>query len=256
LKQHFILYLAIAFILSACAPTNYTYIKKNYDLGNYKISEVLVAVEYLNLKETLTGSWIFNENTNLSNQDRIYGIVVEMLENKGYTIANQSLKTSGLILNRNILAKHYYNEKLQELPISPPFIIRSIDIDEATIQGLEVLLAEINKPVSHVMSDYKSFINNNFKPQMQSINIDDNVAILLIQSFKPKNTIFSSFDVGFGVSSSSSAVFASTDNVTYKPTSYAYLIHKGTGELLWSNKISEIKSKNQLKFFEKFPIKL
>lgn len=246
----------MAFILSACAPTNYVFVKPNYQQDNYNISEVLIAIEHLSLKESFTGALSFNENVNLSNQDRLHEMAAEMLQNKGYVVADSSLKTSGFIVNRDMRVKHYYQEKIQALPISPPFIIRSVELDEATIQGLEILLAEINKPVSRVMADYKSFINNNFSAQMPALNISDDTAILMIQSYKPKNSIAGSFDVGFGVSSSSGGVYASTNNVALRPSSYAFLIHKGTGDLLWSNKISEIKPENQIDFFMELPEQL
>jgi len=247
------LIVSLILILSACAPTSHVYVKSNQNGHNNMIREVVIMVEYLEIKEDSGEYWNFNENLNLLKQDELYMIAQKMLESKGYYLANKNLKTSGLITDRNLMLEHYVNNKLQNEVISPPYIVRSINLDDKNIQGFEMLLAELNQPISPAMVDLRSYVFSNFKSQMSDLNLSDDSAIFIIQVYKPKFSVFSNINIGFTASSSGSSIGIGREH--QPPSSYAYLIHVGTGDVIWSNKISLITAGNQAKFFKQLPFK-
>lgn len=240
-------------LLCACAPTNYVYVKKFRD-KTPKIENVIIMVEYLDIKQGFGQYWKFNEAANLFQQDYLYDVSVARLEAKGYKVSPKFLKTSGLIVDRSFRVKHFVNKKVMPELITPPFIIRSFDIDDDTIHGLEYLLAALNRPMSAVMSDLRAYVVNNYLQQMQAIDLPENTGILIIQSYKPKSYPFADFDVGIGGSSFNSSVGIS--HYAMPATTRAYFLHKGTGDLIWSNQTALINDKNQQQFFFELPSKL
>lgn len=246
--------LSLLLFLTACAPTSHVYVKNNFKEFIPKISKVLIVVESLKIKQSNRGVWIFDEEANLAIQDEIYDIASHMLQNKGYELANMSLKTSGLIVDRNFHVEHYINGEMQNHMISAPYIIRSVNFDDENIQAIESLLSQLNRPISPVMQDMRSYIDNNFRQQVSAINIDSDVAILVLQSYLPRESKFANFDIGISFASAGNSAFIDMGRPVARATSHAYLIHKATGDLLWSNKTSVINAKTQEKFFTELPI--
>ena len=245
------LILLSSLLISACTPSNSVYVRKDILDENHKISEILIVVEYLNMKENLDGSFTFSEDVNLINQDEIYNLISGVLKDKGYPVSSAYLKSSGFIMDRSVVVRHYYNGKKENKMISPPFILRSFNLDESVIQGLEILMYELNKPVSRVLEDYRANIYNNYLEVMPMIDLPDDTAILLVESYRPKNAFLGSFDVGFGVGNSGASM--GLYNRPYKPKTEVFFIHKGSGDLLWSNQTSLLGEENKEKFFQTFP---
>jgi len=244
----------IIFFMISCAPTNYVYTKK-VNSTIHEIKHVLIMIEYLDAKDDIKGFWNFDEVSNLTNQDFLFEIASQMLVNKGYQISDKNLKTSGLIIARDFYMDHYVDKQLQEDVISPPYIVRSVNLDDKNIQGLEILLAELNRPMSTVMADYRGFIKNNYHELTSNINLSNESAILIIQSYKPRVSMLKNLDLGYSVSSADPDGQVAIGIAKKNYTSYAYLIHKGTGDLLWSNKTRLITESNQEKFFRELPLK-
>ncbi len=249
---NFLLILFSIVFLQACAPTNYVYVKKK-NPDTHKINQVMIMVEYLSIKDDLKGFWNFDENSNLANQDKLYEIAASMLQLKDYSLSDSVLKSSGLIIDRGYLVDHLIDKKRQPQPIEPPYILRSINLDNTTIQGLEELLLELNTPVSNVMSDMRSFVKNNFVKQTRTLGLPSDTAILIIQTYKPRVSIFADIQVDLVSSASGNGAFVNL-NGRSRPTTYAYMIHVGTGDLLWSNKTTLITDKNHEKFFFELPL--
>jgi hypothetical protein len=245
-----ILYLTYFLFLGACAPTNYVYVKKFGDKIP-TIENVIIVVEYLDIKQGFGQYWKFDEAANLIQQNYLFETSAKMLEGKGYHVSPSFLKTSGLILDRNFRVKHYLGKQVMPELITPPYIIRSFNINDDNIHALEYLLAGLNRPMSAVMSDLRGYVVNNYIQEIQGIDLPENTGIFIIQSYKPKSYPFGEFNVGIGGSSFDTSVGIRSDALP--ATTHAYFLHKGTGDLLWSNKISLINNKNQEKFFMDLP---
>lgn len=240
-------------LLQACAPTSYVYVKSQHNNNNSVINKVVIIVESLSLKDDLRGYWNFDEDINLSNQDELLLMAQQALLARNYKVAHKQLLSSGLIMHRDFLADHYLQGKKQDEPISAPYILRSINLLDEEIIVYEDLLAELNRPISPAMKDLRSFVVNNYKAQTAKMGLTDDTAILLIQSYQPKASLFSNVDIGISTSSSGNGGFVGFGGNNPRPTSYAYLIHVRTGDLLWSNKTTLIKANNWQKFFNELP---
>lgn len=241
-------------LLSGCASVNPVYISKTFDKTN-QLNQVLIMIEYLELKDDTRNYWNFDEEANIKQQDLLYQIAHQMLLEKGYEVSSSSLKTSGLVVARDYYVDHYINKKPKPQPIAPPYIIRSIDLNDDHIYALESLLATLTEPVSSVMSDYRAFIKNNYKEQTQNIDISDDIAILVVQSYRPRTTVFSNVDVGFSFSNGGNGAFAGIGGRQQFAKTSAYFIHKGSGDVIWANHTDLIRVKSQQKFFSQLPKK-
>jgi hypothetical protein len=211
-------------------------------------------IEYLEAKNDIKGFWNFDEENNLNNQDALYDIASLMLINKGYLLSEKTLKTSGLIMARDFYMDYYVGKQLQDEAISPPYIVRSVNLEDKNIQVLEGLLAELNRPMSPVMADYRGFVDNNYKQHTAALGFSNDTAILLIQSYKPRVSLFDNVTLNYSVSSSGGGGAVGMGRHAPKASSHAYLIHIGSGDLLWSNKTSLIKPSNHEKFFKELPL--
>lgn len=245
------LFLICFLALSACAPINYVYVKKLTDTS-LVIDNVIIMVEYLDVKQSFGQYWKFDELANLIQQDYLYQIAVTILEEKGYQISSSFLKTSGLITDRNFRVKHYVRKKAMPELITPPFIIRSVNLNDENIRSLENLLAALNRPMSAVMAELRGYVVNNYQQQMKDIEIPENTGLLILQTYKPRYNIFADVDVGYTGGLFDSSVAIGSRSLS-SATTYGYFLYKGTGELLWSNKISLINDKTQEKFFLDLP---
>ena len=251
--NRFFVMLILICLMMGCAPSNHVYVKPHYQDQPFSISNVLIMIEYLEIKDDIKGLWNFSEGRNLFQQDQLYATAQLMLEQKGYGVAAMHLKTSGLIIDRSFAVEHYIGDKQQGV-ISPPYIVRSYNLDESQIQGLEMLLAELNRPLSPAMVDLRSYVKNNYKQQMSAIDLDDNMAILIIQVYRPRVSVFANVGVMVSLSSSGShGSYVGVGGHNQSPISVAYLLHKGTGDVIWSNKTTLITEKNRDKFFTELP---
>ena len=251
LKFFTILWLCVVFLLS-CTSLQRVYVKP-FDPKTPPVKRVFVMIEYLRLYDDLKGYWNFDETKNLFKQDEYDAVIRKMLLEKGYEVSPKSLKTSGLIMERTFFADHFINKHTQKSPISPPYIIRSIDLDDTIIQSLESLLLELNQPISSVLSDYQSHIYNNFKSVTDSVNLIQEDALVILSAYEPKVSPFA--NINLDVFASSGANGASINIADNEPRSQfaAYFIHLKTGELLWSNKTSSLSKNYQQQFFMQFP---
>jgi hypothetical protein len=245
--------LAFFAFLVSCTPTNYVYVKK-FNHVKPKIEQVLIMVEYLDVKDDIKGLWNFEETTNLTKQDELYTFASAVVKSKGYELSPSYLKTSGLIIDRSFLVDHYIQKQKQEMPISPPYIVRSVNLEDSTIRSLEILLAQLNRPMSAAMADLRSFVVNDYSKQTQSLELPKNTALLIIQTYRPRVSLFSNVDIGFSASNFSNSTSIGLGGGGQRPTSYAYFIHADTGDLLWSNKTGLITEGNQQKFFTQLPL--
>jgi hypothetical protein len=223
----------------------------------------MIIVEYLHLKDDLGELWDFDENRNLQYQDLIFDNAVSMLHSKGFKISASSIKASGLNLDKNLVVEHYKNKELQAGLISPPFIIRSENLVMPPIESLEQLLVELYISLDPMIVDRSPLSQNyldtmNFKEYLQDIDVSENTAILVIQSAHLSTSAIKGLGVGliFAAASSSNRghVQVGFQHGHQGPAINAYLIHKGSGELLWTNYSTQaIKSTKSHHLFNTFP---
>ncbi len=248
-----ILILLLITILQACTSTSYVYVKPNLEKSVINISRVVIMVEYLNLYKDLHGYQNFDENINMLKQEELLESTREELLAKGYSISAKQLLTSGLIMDREFRVDHFVDGVEQGSPILAPYIIRSIDLLDDEIVAYESLLAELNAPISLNMSELRSYIINNFIKQTEQLKLPNDTAVLVIQSFHPRASLFSSIDIGFSTGTFGHDDFIRYNNNRPRPVTWGYFLHVGSGDVLWSNRINLINHKNQQKFFNGIP---
>ncbi len=233
--------LFLLIILHACTPKQF-YVKKEFNGKKPVIEKVFIAVEFASLKDDVGKLWDFDEEYNLNYQDKIYQGAKTALEAKGYHVLPSYLKTSGLMIDRNYEAEHYKNKKLQEKLISPPFIIRSTDLTDTDIDVLIDIHYELYNTISPSIAakthDYQHNSHQS-KKILSPLTLADNTAILIVSANKPRVSAIKNIGIGLLsaglVAGATSGAYIGVTTLHGIPTTNSYLIHKGSGELLWSN---------------------
>jgi hypothetical protein len=261
-----ILIIPILLILTSCGYKSH-YVKSNYSQSINDIDSVMIFVEYLHLKDDVGELWDFDENRNIKSQNIIFNNSLNMLQSKGYKIADANIKSSGINLDKNLIVEHYIGRELQQAVISPPFIIRTENLNHQSVASLEYLLSELYVSLDPnfvdrgpLSQDYLDTMN--FKEYLQDIDIPNNTAVLVVQSTQLSTSAVKGIGIGLlfaAAANSNSSHGHGHVNIGFNqqyqgPAVNAYLLHKGTGDLLWANYSNNtISSTKPHRLFETFP---
>ena len=243
----------LSFALFSCAP-KYDYVKTKFEHDVPPVKNVLLVLDYVSLKDDVGKLWDFDENYNLKQLDKNYAQLKTLIENKGYTVINKSLKASGLLMDSEYQAEHYVDKKLQDKLISPPFIIQATDLNDDEIQALLSLNYATRVHLGmQIMSKKKNshygLLTNN--DNWHNLNLSDDTAIVVININHPKISAVKA--MGIGVLSA-----AATGGYMYVtpygiPSTFGYMLHPKTGDILWTNYQSTIRFSKTSKFFAQMP---
>jgi hypothetical protein len=246
----------LTFTLMACAP-KYSFVKTKFDNEAPQIENILFVLDYVSLKDDVGELWDFDENKNIKNMDKMYSQIENILKSKGYNVLKSNLKASGLLINDEYQAEHYLDKKLQEDLISPPFLIRSNDINEENINNLRILNFDVRNHLAGQISSKIKNLGYGQLPSLDQLNMLDlpaNTAIVVVNSNRPKVSAIKAIGVGvMSAALTGGYLFLSSHGV---PSTFGYMVHADTGDILWSNYGPAVNFANNPKFMKDFPAKI
>ena len=243
----------LSLALISCT-SKYDYVKTNFEHDVPSVKNVLLVLDYVSLKDDVGKLWDFDENYNLKQLDNNYAQIKTLIEDKGYTVINKTLKASGLIIDNQYQAEHYLDKKLQEKLISPPFIIKATDLDDDEIQTLIILNYETRVHLGTEIMSKKKYLNYGLLPNignLAKLDLPDDTAIIVVNINNPKISAVKA--MGIGVLSA-----AATGGYMYVtpygiPSTFGYMLHPKTGDILWTNYGSRVRFLKSSKFFTLLP---
>jgi len=244
-------------LLFSCATKN-AYVKQDFSEGKPQIEHVLLLLDFTSLKDDIGKIWDFDEDYNIKQQDRIYSYISQLLQNKGFDVLPMSLKTSGLLINPNLIVEHYKQNELQLSHISAPFIMRSIEMSDNDLNQLTNLFYLLNGTVSHKVADnvhkYR-FASEEAARLLSTVDMPEKTAVLVITVNRPKVSVMKNIGIGLlsaaAMAAASGGTLVGVSTLHGTPSTFGYFVDTKTGQLLWTNYAGSTSFKNSKSSFIK-----
>lgn len=225
-------------------------------------TEVIVIYDYLALKDDIGELLDFEESKNQEGIETYGTLMKDMLENHGFSVSEKTLRSSGLGAPPNTVVEHHVDGKKADEPLALPLIWRSDGFSKQEIQAVTELYDELEFRVGSMPSGQfttPKIAQESFGEYMSGLELSDDTLVLLARITKPR--ISAGKTLGMVALSAATVGVATGGEYFAYPTYYvnermaAFLLHKGSGELLWKNfrpKVSGAKTAQE-KFFAGFP---
>lgn len=251
MKKAFLL--TLSFILISCTP-KYDFVKTKFDNGKPQVKNIMLVLDYVTLKDDVGKLYDFDENYNLKHMNLMYSKIKSLVETRGFSVLPETLKASGLLIDSEYQAEHYLNKKLQKDLISPPFILRITGMDDDMVDVLRDLNLESRAHLGYNIATEVKTYKYGTLPSLENLNklnLPEHTAILVINANRPKVSAIKA--IGVGVLSTALTGGYATVAMQGIPSTFGYLVHADTGDILWTNYGAADNFNKNSKFMKLFP---
>jgi len=233
------LLLFMTFGLAACQPKGsfiYQYPKTN----DIQIDQVMLVVDYLNLRDDVGKYWDFDSYYHQQTLNKLLFDVDLQLQQSGYPEVQSYLLSSGLLINQEFAVEHYIKEQLQDTLLYPPYILALHNMDSNQIKQHQEFLTIMVKYIAqrrHQGTDELSHQGMQMGYHFEAMDLPDNTAILYIYINQSAAGIVKQLSTLLLTGAlASQADYANVGiDLSNKRQASAFLIHKGSGQILWKN---------------------
>lgn len=229
----------LLFGLLACQPKG-AYLYQYPNAENHEINQVMLVIDYLNLKDDVGKYWDFDSHYHQKVLNQLLHKINSQLSKAGYPQVNTYLLSSGLLFKTDFSVEHYIQDQLQNELMYPPFILAKQNITEVQIPQHQEILGTFVKyiaPRRHHNSDELSHRGMQLGYQLESMDVADGTAIMYVQIDLSAPGIIKqlgAFLLSGAIASQADYAHIHLDATTKRHAS-AFLIHKGSGQILWKN---------------------
>ena len=233
------LIIMLVFGLAACQPKG-SLIYQYPNPEQLAIDEVVVVIDYLNLRDDVGKYWDFDSYFHQKSLDHLLVQANQTLQQAGYPAVHAYLLSSGLLINNDLPVEHYYQDQLQAELLYPPFILAQQDVsDEQIAQHQEFLTIMVKYMASrrHIEDDELSHRGMQMGYHFENMSLPDNTAILYIHINQSAAGIINQLATVLltgAIASQADYAYVGVD-LNAKRQASAFLVHKGSGQILWKN---------------------
>ncbi len=239
MKRPSLLLIFTFFGLAACQPKG-SLLYQYPTPENYTIDQVLVVIDYLNLKDDIGRYWDFDSYYHQQTLNRLLADVNLELQQSGYPKVQSYLLSSGLLINNEWAVEHYIDEQLQDQLLYPPFILAEQNINPTQIEQHQEFLTIMVKYIGqrrHHENDEYTHRGMQMGYHFESMDLAANTAILYLhidQSAPGISKQLGTFLISGAIASQADYGAVSLD-LNPKKHASAFMVHKGSGQILWKN---------------------
>lgn len=237
--KNFNLIVFICFALTACQPKgSLTYRYPTPE--QYDIKQVMVVIDYLNLRDDVGKLWDFDSYYHQKTLDQLLAQVNEQLQLAGYPAVEAYLLSSGLLIKNDFAVEHYFNEQLQPELLYPPYILAQQNINNEHIaqhQEFLGLMVKYMGPRRHIENDELTHRGMQMGYHFESMDLPADTGILYIHINQSAPGIIKQMGTVLltgAIASQADYAYVGFDASSTKQSS-AFLVHKGSGQILWKN---------------------
>ncbi len=229
----------MCFGLMGCQPKGTT-LYQNPTPEQYPIKQMMVVIDYLNLRDDVGTYWDFDSYYHQKVLNLLLNDTTSLLQQAGYPKVDAYLLSSGLLIRNEFAVEHYINEELQAELLYPPFILAQQNIPEAHIVQHQEYLTLMVKYVAqrrHHINNEDSYRGMQMAYHFEELDLPADTGILYVHvDLSAPGAIkqLSALLLSGAVASQTDYASVHIDS-TYKRHASALLIHKGSGQILWKN---------------------
>lgn len=241
-----------AFVLLLCGcATNFQYTREGLEPPKAG-TEVVVIYDYLSIVDDVGELLDFDEDENREMVEFYGELIKDALNDSGYEISQKWLVSSGLTQGEVLPVDHYVDGKKAEEPGELPVIWNASGFSENEIQIAASLSDELSVNVASLLIrdglDH-GLEEMNFLHYLDSLDISEDALVLVVRISKPRV----SFGKAFGAAMIGAVATAGATGGSYVAYpvfyavvgTYATLVRRDTGELLWKNYYPRVAGKKE-----------
>ncbi len=208
-----------------------------------EIKQLMVVIDYLNLRDDTGKFWDFDSYYHQKTLDNLFLQVKTTLKNNGFPPIESYLLSSGLLIKGDFPVEHYNKEQLQPELLHPPYTLAFKSTNDEQITQHQEVLGIMIKYIAtrrHHTDDENNHRGMQMGYHFQSIDLADSTAILYIHINQSAVGIIKQLgQVLLGGAIASQADYGYVNvNLSNKKHASAFLVHKGSGQILWKNHTS------------------
>ena len=197
-------------------------------------------IDYLNLKDDVGKFWDFDSYYHQKVLNQLFHSIDSQLQSFGYPAIDSYILSSGLLIHTDFQVEHYIQDEFQNERLNPPFILAKQGMtNEQTSQHQEILgiLVKYIAQRRHLENDDLSHRGMQLGYQLATVDLTDDTAILYVQIDLSAPGIIKQL----GTLLLSGAIASQADyahlhlDATASHHASAFLVHKGSGQILWKN---------------------
>ena len=227
------------FGLTACQPKG-SLIYQYPNTEQHPVDQVMVVIDYLNLRDDIGKYWDFDSYYHQQILDSLLLQANAEVQQHGLPPIQSYLLTSGLLIKNDWPVEHYIEDQLQTELLYPPFILAQQNISAKQITQHQEFLSIMIKYMAtrrHHADDELSHRGMQMGYHFEAMDLPDNTAILYIhinQSAAGITKQLGTWLLTGALASQANYAHIGVDLYAKKQAS-AFLIHKGSGQILWKN---------------------
>lgn len=233
------LLLILCFGLAACQPKG-SLIYQHPNPAQHSTEHVVVVIDYLNLRDDIGKYWDFDSYYHQQTLDRLFQQASDQLQAAGYPVAESYLLTSGLLVQHDFAVEHYIEDVLQPERLYPPYILAQSGLNQQQISQHQEFLGIMVKYIAgrrHLENDESTHRGMQMAYHFEAMDLPDQTAILYMHINQSAAGIIkqlSTLLLTGAMASQADAAYVGLDLTAQRQAS-AFLVHKGSGQILWKN---------------------
>ena len=225
--------------LAACQPKG-SLIYQYPNPEQHAIEHVVVVIDYLNLRDDIGKYWDFDSYYHQQTLDRLLRQTNDQLQQLGYPVVDSFLLTSGLLINNDFPVEHYIKDQLQAELLYPPYSLAQQNVNPEQIAQHQEFLGIMVKYMAtrrHLDDDELSHRGMQMGYHFESMILPSDTAILYIHINQSAAGIIKQLGtllVTGAIASQADQAYVGMNLTTARQAS-AFLVHHGSGQILWKN---------------------
>lgn len=225
--------------LASCQPKG-TYTYQYPENIEFPINNMVVVIDYLNLKDDVGKYWDFDSYYHQKTLDHLLSQVESILLQEGYPKVSAFLLSSGLLIKNEFAVEHYWQEQSKKEMLYPPYLLALSNVRKEHIEQHREFLTIMVKYLAHRrhhLSDPFSLTGMQMGYHFENLDLADDTGLFYLyinQSAPGAIKQLGALLLSGAIASQADYAHVGIDLSSNKHAS-AFLIHKGSGQILWKN---------------------
>ncbi len=252
--------IVLSFGLVACQPKG-TYTYHHAEGKDHPINQVIVVIDYLNLRDDIGKYWDFDSYYHQSTLDQLFNQIKSILADAGYPEISAYMLSSGLLIKHEFAVEHYWQNEAKSELLYPPYLLAQENIPAEQINQHQEFLTIMVKYLAqrrHHENDPLSLRGMQMGYRFENMSLADDTGLLYVHinhsapgAIKQLSALLLS-----GVIASQADYAHIGIDFKHQKHSSVFWIHKGSGKILWKNYSNQWLTDQPLKLLlSSFPIK-
>ncbi len=225
--------------LTACQPKG-SLLYQYPNTESLDINELVVVIDYLNLKDDLGNYWDFDSQHHKTILNQKLTAVNRLTVEAGYPKISNYVLSSGLLVKPDFAVEHYQTKQLQAGLLYPPYVLAAEKTSSQLIDQHQEIMNLLVKYIAqrrYRETDEYTHRGMQMAYHFDAMDLPPNTGILYIHiDLSAPGIIKQTGTFLLAGAAASQADYAQINfAATPRRQASAFLLHKASGQILWKN---------------------